>query len=149
MSIDLVTLRRFWSKIEVGDPDDCWLWSSSKTALFRYEGQPISAPRFALQLSIGRDLAPTMQCNHKCISGGMCCNPNHLYEGTQLQNMQDMDRQGRRVSWNASKEVCPICNGSFSWIFRTSGKDYRYCKSCSNAKQRKKYAEKKAATPTS
>lgn len=87
-------LRRFWSKVAVAGPDDCWLWTASTRkgrGQFHLNGQLIEAPRVALILTIGD--SPLLSL-HVC-DNGLCCNPSHLYWGTSKQNTQDMMRRGR------------------------------------------------------
>jgi len=43
----------------------------------------------------GRTLAPGEQANHTC-DEALCCNPRHLYAGTQQQNTRDAILRGRR-----------------------------------------------------
>lgn len=47
--------------------------------------------RLALMLKLGRDLQPGMNANHSC-NNRLCCNPDHLSEGTQQQKIADMIR---------------------------------------------------------
>lgn len=43
---------------------------------------------------LGRDLNEGMQANHHC-DRQTCVNPDHLYEGTQQENIDDAIRRGR------------------------------------------------------
>ena len=51
----------------------------------------------ALEGVLGRKLQPGMQSNHHCDNRG-CIQPQHLYEGTQVQNIQDM--RDRKRGWS-------------------------------------------------
>ena len=48
----------------------------------------------AWELSNERQVPPGMQVNHRC-DNKRCVNPNHLYVGTQLDNMHDRRDRGR------------------------------------------------------
>ena len=67
-----------------------------------------------------------------------CVNPDHLYAGTQMDNMRDASRRKRLA--NQRKTECPRCGGVF---VEYRGK--RCCMPCSQAGQRerdrKKYAD--------
>jgi hypothetical protein len=58
------------------------------------DGKFVGAHRVALGLSRGRPLTPDEEALHSC-DNPPCCNPGHLFEGTQRQNMDDMSRKGR------------------------------------------------------
>ena len=75
--------RSFWSRVHQPD-EGCWDWQGSKDkegyGLFSYKGKSQQAHRVALELSLGRPLAPGMFALHKC-DRAPCCRPDHLYEG--------------------------------------------------------------------
>lgn len=50
--------------------------------------------RFVLEEALGRPLAEGMVTRHTC-DNPPCCNPAHLIEGTQAQNLADMVARGR------------------------------------------------------
>lgn len=56
----------------------------------------IGAHRFALQLKLGRELEPDEVARHsnEC-NTRLCCNQDHLSEGTQADNIRDRDEAGR------------------------------------------------------
>lgn len=93
---------RFWRSVDVRRKDECWPWL--KAARNGYgvfhpsKGQTVAAHRFALQLALGRPLADGMQARHLSCDNPPCCNPAHLAEGTNADNVADMvakDRQAR------------------------------------------------------
>ena len=51
------------------------------------------AHRVAYTLAFG-PIPEGLQVNHRCLQSPACCNPGHLYVGTQIENMQDRDRDG-------------------------------------------------------
>ena len=51
----------------------------------------VTPHRVALRMKLGREIAPGMNANHTC-HNRLCVNPDHLYEGTQRQKMDDMVR---------------------------------------------------------
>ena len=93
-------LDRFWSKINVGAPDECWEWSgglrvTSPRSTASYGAfADTTASRVAYVLTYG-PIADPVVVRHTC-DNATCCNPGHLIAGTQAQNVQDMWDRGRR-----------------------------------------------------
>lgn len=92
---------RFWAKVQ--KTDTCWLWTASKRnkgyGAFAYvqDGRTVHdrAHRFSYRLHIG-GIPPGMFVLHRCDTPA-CVNPNHLFLGTNQDNVTDMMRKGRNV----------------------------------------------------
>ncbi|MBK9949888.1 MAG: HNH endonuclease [Nitrospira sp.] len=104
------TLReRFWAKVSVGEPDECWDWSGSKTAfgygVISVDGKLARAHRVSVELD-GRMIPHGMVVMHTC-DNPSCCNPTHLRVGTQVENAMDMISKKRgimqREPWRAAR----------------------------------------------
>jgi HNH endonuclease len=91
----------FWARVLKGEPDACWLWQGPKDkdgyGHFQLRGKKTSAHRVAYLLTHGPIPSDQNVC-HNCPGGDnpACCNPSHLWPGTQHQNVQDSIRKGRR-----------------------------------------------------
>lgn len=99
-----ITIARFWSKVDVGEPTQCWLWrggtGASGHGRFKADGKLVSPHRFAWTLAYGP--IPEGEGYHGTVirhgcDNPRCCNPYHLRAGTQLDNVRDMDTKGRRI----------------------------------------------------
>jgi hypothetical protein len=90
-------VERFWSNVKIGRDDECWPWQSHLDGhgygIFFIGQKRFAAHRIALTLSIGGLNAALNSC-HSCDTP-ICCNPRHLFAGTQADNIQDMIRKGR------------------------------------------------------
>ena len=90
-------ILRFFSKVNKKGPNECWEWTGSRNEQ-RY-GQfwdgvrCIRAHRFIWELFIG-SIPDGMYICHKC-DNPSCCNPEHLFCGTQQDNIDDMYSKGR------------------------------------------------------
>ena len=87
---------RFWSKVKKRGPDDCWEWQACKTYGYgniRFEGRAHKAHRISFLLANG--YWPKPCCCHSC-DNRLCVNPNHLWEGTNAQNINDKVQKGRQ-----------------------------------------------------
>jgi hypothetical protein len=78
-------------------PTDCWEWGG---ALFengygavKRNQKQYRVHRFVWALVDGH-IPDGMLVLHKC-DNRKCCNPDHLFLGTQLDNIHDMKRKGR------------------------------------------------------
>jgi hypothetical protein len=89
--------QRFWAKVNKGGPDDCWLWtgalSSDGYGRFNVGGRNLTASRLAYELTYGTLPSNIMAC-HKC-DNPPCCNPNHLFPGSNSENQRDMVAKNR------------------------------------------------------
>lgn len=51
--IDDNTMARFWDKVDKGNPDECWEWTSAKTpygyGVLRVDGKNLYAHRMSLE----------------------------------------------------------------------------------------------------
>jgi hypothetical protein len=58
------------------------------------DGKNLSGPRIALSKKLGRPVAGNLEACHHC-DNPPCFNPDHLYEGTHKENMEDMANRNR------------------------------------------------------
>lgn len=89
------TTKRFWSHVE--KTDSCWLWTASVDGRgygqLTILGHRYTASRRVWQLCVG-EIPPGLFVLHKC-DIRRCVNPDHLFPGTQKDNMQDCISKGR------------------------------------------------------
>lgn len=107
-------IRRFHSKVRVSD-QGCWLWTGCKLSKTGYgrlnvKGTVYYAHRVALHIK-GIAIPDGMNALHRC-NNPSCVNPDHLYVGTQAENMQQCSREGRAKGQD--KPCCPKCGGAYS-----------------------------------
>jgi hypothetical protein len=93
-------IRRFEAKFVRRGPDDCWEWTASTTPwgygkISTAKSELELAHRLAYLLANGKFDA-SLFVLHKC-DNPPCCNPNHLFLGTQKANIDDMIRKKRHV----------------------------------------------------
>lgn len=93
-------LARFWKKVSVGGPDDCWNWYERGTTINGYgkfflAGDEFRAHRIAYFIAAGTDPGKLCVC-HKC-DNRACCNARHLFAATQSVNLFDCVSKGRFI----------------------------------------------------
>jgi len=91
-------LKRFWSKVDKGAPDDCWLWTSfvhREYGRFWLQGSSYRTNRVSYAITY-RDLGDFVVC-HSC-DNPLCVNPSHLWIGTMKDDCNDRDKKGRHGS---------------------------------------------------
>ena len=86
----------FWARVERGS--GCWPFQGARTApgwhgSVTYHGRRIVAHRLAWTLARG-PIPAGLLVLHRC-DNPPCCNPDHLYLGTQRENMRDAAAKGR------------------------------------------------------
>ncbi len=92
-----------WNKKEIAwkvDENNCWICTSHKTDAYGYpackrNNKLIKIHRLFYEKHCGK-IPINMQVCHKC-DNPTCINPEHLFLGTHLDNMRDMDAKGRRT----------------------------------------------------
>lgn len=93
--------ERFWEK--VNKTESCWPWTAATNPLGYgifglAPGQNVLAHRFSWSLVHG-PIQDDLQICHDCPNGDCpsCCRPDHLFIGTQLDNMRDSVKKKRNA----------------------------------------------------
>jgi hypothetical protein len=118
------TVARFWSKVDKDAPNGCWEWTA---ALYGNgyghftitKRDHVSTHRFSYRLKHD-DFDQSLQVLHSC-DNRKCVNPDHLFQGTQLDNMRDMHAKGRGRDSYEGGEAAPstkLTTLEVRWVIR-------------------------------
>jgi hypothetical protein len=109
-------LKRFWSKVKMGSPDECWVWTGAISVgygRFTMLHATIIATHFSLYAH-GIKIPHGKEACHIC-DNPPCVNPNHLFVGARLENIHDCINKGRRPGYNCiSREMIQQIRNSTS-----------------------------------
>ena len=102
---------RFWEKVDRGDPDECWEWQAAAHedgyGRFWHNNRADLSHRVVYELTHG-EIPEDEQINHHC-DNPPCVNPNHLYAGTQFENVRDIfERTNPDAGWLTDQDVREI-----------------------------------------
>ena len=140
----------FWKRVK--KTQICWIW----TGRFDGVGYGIiqlgrgekrkGAHRASWELHYGKIPDGLMICHH--CDNPSCVRPDHLFLGTQKDNLQDASRKGRMKSagkgWLGKREHCPRGH-AFDEINTKIHNGVRLCRTCRAANQRE-YTRRKRET---
>jgi hypothetical protein len=133
--------RRFWGRIAIAGPDECWEWQGARLlsggyGVTSWGGKFTRAHRIALSLSDGIWDDPRHVC-HTC-DNPPCCNPAHLWRGTDAENAIDRNLKGR--TYRAPlKTHCPHGHeySEANTLVRRNGA--RSCRECARKRAAHRY----------
>lgn len=105
-------MARFWSKVDLRGPDECWLWIGLRDEAgygrWGYGKRQHRAHRWLLGELRGAPLISDPRgvedACHRC-DNPPCVNPAHLYVGTRKRNIADAVE--RKRLWQLKKDECP------------------------------------------
>lgn len=113
---------RFWSKVVANSPADCWEWTGGVThngyGKFsigpRGEQRIVRSHRLVWEMVYG-EVPDGIQVLHRC-DNRKCCNPEHLFLGTNVDNVADKvakNRQARVINPRGDRGrfiACPVAS---------------------------------------
>ena len=142
--------ERFWQKVI--RHDGCWGWAGSvgstgyaQMGSRKGEGvwRSMKASRFSFELHVG-PIPDGMCVCHSC-DNPICVNPEHLFLGTQLDNMKDKVKKGRHRNQHTG---AAHCKNGHPWTpestgIQSSGRG-RKCLACTKERSARYYRELRA-----
>ena len=101
--------ERFWAKVVKTTENECWEWLAAKHkfgyGMFGVKNKVIYTHRFSFELHFGK-IPDGLEILHSC-DNPPCCNPKHLFLGTQRHNVIDMGNKDRRSGGSMPGEQHP------------------------------------------
>lgn len=92
---------RFWSKVAKGDPRECWLWIAGRFSFgygaFWLRRKLVKSHRVAWSIANRRAVPDGLFVCHSC-DVPACCNPAHLWIGTNQDNTADKVAKNRQAT---------------------------------------------------
>lgn len=139
------THERFLDKLEPPNERGCTEWNAYRDAkgygAFYFDGKVGRAHRYALERKIGRKLSVEELACHTC-DNPPCANENHLFVGTNSDNVQDAIKKGRFRNGNTRKTHCGQGHEFTVENTRVDTRGSRVCRTCDRDNTRKRRAAK-------
>lgn len=95
---------RFWLKIDLNGPifptigSPCWIWKGARSlkgyGQIAFRGKVAYAHRISFEIRNGP--LGSLHCCHRC-DNPSCVNPDHLWAGTNVENVRDCIAKGRNL----------------------------------------------------
>lgn len=127
--------ERFWNKVL--KTDDCWTWTSAKSrkgyGLFWDGNKFVRAHRASYVLAFGPIPDGMCVCHH--CDNPSCVRPDHLFIGTNADNVHDSIAKGRfrflpKVPKSHLKPYCKNGHPFSESNTRITERGYRVCRAC-------------------
>lgn len=125
--------QRFWEKVD--KTEECWNWTAatrnSGYGCIKVNGKVQDSHRLSWSLVNG-DIQNGLFVLHRC-DNRLCVRPDHLFLGTQKDNMRDATSKGRMsVPHDDTLSRRTHCNYGHEFTPENTGtsKGYRRCKEC-------------------
>jgi len=138
--------KRFWSKVDRQEEDDCWLWGAAENGLgygiFTRHKKRWYAHRLSYTMLVG-PIPEGLVIDHLCRNPG-CVNPKHLEPVTHRENCLRGEsfcaKQARRTHCPQGHEYTPENTYLYK---RVHGKTMRHCRACNRERSRKRRQREK------
>lgn len=131
--------ERFWAKVQKASADECWIWNGAHHMLgygqIWTNGRHRPAHQVAWELEHGKPFPDGMFACHKC-DNPPCVNPNHIWPGTNSENIKDAIEKGRFNPRPPTKPLKLACDNGHAFTERNKRGD-QFCRICRDAAQRK------------
>jgi hypothetical protein len=126
-------MDRFWSKVAIGDWQECWPWTGAtggRRPYGRFRAGPVTrqAHHVAYELLVG-PIPEGLQLDHVrawgCVTT-LCCNPLHLEPVTPTENIR---RGGNAMKTHCKRghEFTPENTYTYT---DSVGRPHRFCRAC-------------------
>ncbi len=147
--------ERFWAKVNKEGPivrdglTPCWMWTGTLSrrgygslSRGRRDQGHVRATRLSWELHVG-PIPDGLFVLHHC-DNPPCVRPEHLFLGTQRDNITDMVSKGRRGG-PTPPNVCPQGH-LFDEVntYNVPGRNHRICRACNKAVQHENYLRRKS-----
>lgn len=97
--------EKFFSRVKKLSYSECWVWTGAISmqgyGLVTRDKKHTSSHRIAWELQYGPIPDGMCVCHH--CDNRKCCNPNHLFLGTNEDNMRDMYQKNRHAKYKERK----------------------------------------------
>ena len=145
-------IERFFQKVDKSgnlDFPECWLWTGGKTSkgygsFSYYQGRSAIGAHVSSHLFHLGEIPNGMRVCHSC-DNPPCVNPEHLFLGTNSDNMKDMFSKGRNGSSSRRRTHCRKGHSFEEFgVYERTGRGGRICREC----QRNKALQKRNSPET-
>jgi len=149
------TQERFWSKVSIGSPDECWPWRASTHrgyGSFDVAWRNQKAHRISWQITNDRLLPENAVACHDC-DNPTCVNPSHITPDTPSTNTRDAISRGLfkpdPTALHRARAAMTHCKRGHAYdgtnliLRKDGGRDCRACRAVTRAERITLYGQPK------